>query len=52
MASRRHALACLESAATVGLSGCLFGGVGAGESGPPPTVSNRRIEATGSVPQY
>jgi hypothetical protein len=51
MSSRRHALALLGSTATVGLSGCLFGGIGAGESGPP-TVSNRRVETTGSVPQY
>jgi outer membrane protein assembly factor BamB len=52
MVSRRHALTLLGSTATVGLSGCLFGGFGAGESGPPPTVSNRRVETTGSVPQY
>ncbi|AXG05155.1 Pyrrolo-quinoline quinone [Haloplanus rubicundus] len=52
MGSRRHALALLGSTATVGLSGCLFGGFGAGESGPPPTVSNRRVETAGSVPQY
>jgi len=52
MVSRRHALTLLGSTATVGLSGCLFGGIGGGDAGPPPTVSNRRVEATGSVPQY
>jgi outer membrane protein assembly factor BamB len=52
MVARRRILALLGSATTVGLSGCLFGGVGADESGPPPTVSNRRVDATGSVPQY
>jgi outer membrane protein assembly factor BamB len=52
MVSRRHALTLLGSTATVGLGGCLFGGFGAGESGPPPTVSNRRVETTGAIPQY
>jgi outer membrane protein assembly factor BamB len=49
MVSRRHALTLLGSTATVGLSGCLFG---TGDAGPPPTVSNRRVETTGSIPQY
>lgn len=52
MLSRRHALALLGSATTAGLSGCLFGGFGAGESPTATPVAARTVDATGSVPGY
>jgi len=52
MVSRRHALALLGSTLPTALSGCLFGGVGADESGPPETVTERPVDAAGSIPQY
>lgn len=50
MASRRHTLALLGAAATAGLSGCLFGDTGG--SDPPEPISNRVVDATGSIPQH
>ncbi|AZH26920.1 outer membrane protein assembly factor BamB family protein [Haloplanus aerogenes] len=49
---RRRVLALLGSTATTTLSGCLFGGFGASESGPPETVTERPVTASGSIPQY
>ncbi|WP_248895214.1 PQQ-binding-like beta-propeller repeat protein [Haloplanus halobius] len=52
MVSRRRALVLLGSALPAALTGCLFGGSGSDTSDSPPTVSNRPVDATGSIPQY
>jgi len=50
MVTRRSALALLGSTLPTTLTGCLFGG--SGDAGPPTTVTNRPVDAAGSVPQY
>jgi outer membrane protein assembly factor BamB len=52
MVSRRCALALLGSASTVGLSGCLFGGIGTDDSSTATPIAARTVDATGSIPQY